>query len=160
MRARAVALLIIISVCIVAPAFAANEDRYSYITVEDVQIQLNNGTALIHVNYTVDEGTRFIFFLFGKQDLRNKLLKILNYGDAQMIHIDLDSAEFSVNNASFSYGNGIYWYPSHDFNVAIPLLTVKSPQVTRNFTMTNQFPGGMGYFAHEDKPPDVSELKQ
>ena len=101
---------------------------------------------IIHVNYKVDEGTRFIFFILGKQDLKNKLMKILNYEDAQMNRIDLSSADFTVEDAALSYGNGIFWYPSHDFNVVIPVLSVKTPQVTRNFTMTKEFPGGMGYF--------------
>ena len=146
MRARAVAMLSLLLLCCAAPAFAANEDRYSYITVEDVRIRLDNGTAVIHVNYSVDEGTRFIFFLLGKQDLKNKLLKILNYEDAKIQRIDLSSADFTVYNASYSYGNGIYWYPSHEFNVLIPKLTVESPQVVRNYTNSNLFPGGMGYF--------------
>ncbi|PKL57800.1 MAG: hypothetical protein CVV34_05645, partial [Methanomicrobiales archaeon HGW-Methanomicrobiales-5] len=59
MRAHAIALLIIISLFLVTPALAANEERYGYITVEDVTVQLDNGTAVIHVNYAVDEGTRF-----------------------------------------------------------------------------------------------------
>ena len=150
MRANALAVLTLLFLSLGAPALAANEDRYSYITVEDVHIRLDNGTAVIHVNYTVDEGTRFIFFLLGKQDLKNKLLKILNYEDAQIQRIDLSSADFTVHNASHSYGNGIYWYPSHDFNVAIPSLTVQSPQTTRNFTMTKEFPGGMGFFAEQE----------
>jgi hypothetical protein len=71
-----------------------------------------------------------------------------------MNRIDLSSAEFTVNGAAFSYGNGIYWFPSHEFNVFVPTLTITSPQVTRNFTMTNKFPGGMGYFAvNSEKPP-------
>jgi hypothetical protein len=156
MRASAVAVIVLISLCIISPAMAANEDRYSYITVEDVTIRLDNGTANIHVNYTVDEGTRFIFFLFGKQDLRNKLLKILNYDDAQIKYINLSSAEFTVKSASFSYGDGIFWYPSHQFNVAIPVLTVQTPQATRIFTMAKQFPGGMGYFATIAPRPPVS----
>ena len=147
MRALAVVVLLLAAICIASPVSAANEDRYSYIKVEDVQVQLDNGTAVIHVNYTVDEGTRFIFFLLGKQDLKNKLLTILNYNDAQINHIDLSSADLSVNNASISYGKGIYWYPSHDFNVVIPSLTVRSPQATKTFSMTNQFSGGMGFFA-------------
>ncbi len=147
MRAYAIVLLFIISLCIVTPALAANEDRYGYIKVEDVTVQLDNGTAVIHVNYAVDEGTRFIFFLLGKQDLKKKLLKILNYDDAQITRIDLSSADFIVDDAAFSYGNGIYWYPSHEFNVAIPNLTIQTPQVTRNFTMAKQFPAGMGFFA-------------
>jgi hypothetical protein len=153
MRAGAVAIIIIVLLSLASPAIAANQDRYSYITVEDVTIRLDNGTANIHVNYTVDEGTRFIFFLFGKQDLKNKLLKILNYNDAQMKSINLSSAEFSVKSASFSYGDGIYWYPSHQFNVAIPVLTVRTPQATRIFTMAKEFPGGIGYFATTPPPP-------
>lgn len=147
MRAYAVLLLLILfSLSMAVPVMAANADRYSYITVQDVQIKLNNGSANIHVNYKVDEGTRFIFFILGKQDLKNKLMKILNYQDAQMNRIDLSSADFTVQDAALSYGDGIFWYPSHNFNVVIPVLSVKTPQVTRNFTMTKEFPAGMGYF--------------
>lgn len=151
MRAYAIVLLILLSISLVIPVMAANEERYSYITIRDVQIRLDNGNAVINVNYKVDEGTRFIFFLLGKQDLKNKLMKILNYNDARLTRIDLSSAEFTVEGAALSYGNGIYWYPSHDFNIAIPLLTVSSPQATRNFTMTREFPGGMGYFGTDAK---------
>lgn len=147
MRACAAVLLLVMASCIATPAFAANDDRYGYITIEDVQIQLDNGTATIHVDYSVDEGTRFIFFLFGKQDLKNKLLKILNYNNAQMKRIDLSSADFVVEEAAHSYGNGVFWYPAHEFNIVIPSLSVQSPQAMRNFTQTNRFPGGMGYFA-------------
>jgi len=146
MRAYAVVLLILLTLSMAVPVMAVNEDRYSYITVQDVQINLNNGSADIHVSYKVDEGTRFIFFILGKQDLKNKLMKILNYEDARMNRIDLSSADFIVEDAALSYGKGIYWYPSHEFNIVIPTLSVKTPQVTRNFTMTKEFPSGIGYF--------------
>jgi len=152
MRAPALAVLTLLVISCTAPALAANEDRYSYITVEDVQIQLDNGTAVVHVNYSVDEGTRFIFFLLGKQDLKNKLLKILNYDDARVQRIDLSSADLIVYNASLSYGKGVYWYPSHKFNVVIPLLTIQSPQATRKFINQTEFPEGMGFFAETGTP--------
>jgi hypothetical protein len=159
MRACAVVLVLLLSFCIAVPALAANEDRYGYITIENVQIQLDNGTADIHVNYSVDESTRFIFFLFGKQDLKNKLLKILNYKDAQMKRIDLTSADFVVEEAAHSYGNGVYWYPAHEFNIVVPSLSVRSPQAMRNFSQTNRFPGGMGYFADgRPAPPPNGEM--
>lgn len=162
MRAYAPAVMILLFLSCTAPALAASDDRYSYITVEDVQIRLDNGTAVIHVNYSVDEGTRFIFFLLGKQDLKNKLLRILNYEEAKIQRIDLSSADLTVYNASYSYGNGIYWYPTHNFNVVIPSLTVQSPQTTRIFTDTKQFPGGMGFFARLDPQfsvvPEDSEI--
>jgi hypothetical protein len=78
-------------------------------------------------------------------------MKILNYQEAKITRIDLSSADFSVENASLSYGNGIYWYPSHTFNIAIPMLSVKSPQAVKNFTMTREFPGGMGYFGMDTR---------
>ena len=109
-------------------------------------------------NVKVEENTRFIFLLLGKQDLKNKLMKILNYQDAKVNRIDLSNAELIVDDAALSYGNGIYWFPSHEFNIVIPKLTVSSPQATRNFTMTREFPGGMGYFATEIRDiPDPME---
>jgi hypothetical protein len=147
MRYYTVVLLLLLTISMAVPVMAANADRYSYITVRDIQIKLDNGSAIIHVNYKVDEGTRFIFFLLGKQDLKNKLMKILNYEDARIKRIDLSSAEFTVEDAAFSYGNGIFWYPSHAFNIVVPELSVQSPQAIRNFTMTKEFPSGMGYFA-------------
>lgn len=152
MQATNLLMLFLLLGCIAAPVMAANDDRYSYITVEDVTVRLDNGTAIINVNYSVDEGTRFIFFLLGKQDLKNKLMKILNYDHAEMVHINLTHAEFVVDDASFSYGRGIYWYPSHTFNIVIPKLTVQSPQLTRNFTNTNQFPDGLGFFGTGSSP--------
>jgi len=149
MRAEAIAILFILLLIIVLPVSAADEKRYGYITVEDVTVQLRNDTAVINVNYSVDEGTRIIFFLLGKQDLKNKLYHILNYDGAQMRRINLSSAEFYVYDASFSYGKGIYWYPAHTFNIVIPSLTVQSPQITRTFAMTNSFPDGIGYFDTE-----------
>lgn len=151
MRAYAFVLVVLLSMGLVIPVLAANEERYSYITIQDIQIRLDNESAIIHVNYKVDEGTRFIFFLLGKQDLKNKLMKILNYNDARMNRIDLSSADFTVEDAALSYGDGIYWYPSHEFNIAIPSLSVSSPQATRNFSTTRVFPGGMGYFATESR---------
>lgn len=147
MRYITVVLLCLLTLSMAVPVMAANEDRYSYITVRDIQIQLDNGSAVIHVNYKVDEGTRFLFFLLGKQDLKNKLMKILNYEGARITRIDLSSADFTLEDAAYSYGNGIFWYPSHAFNIVVPELSVQSPQVTRNFTMTREFPSGMGYFS-------------
>ena len=158
MRACAVMLFLILSACLMAPVLAAGDERYGYITVEEVQIQLENGTATIHVDYSVDEGTRFIFFLFGKQDLKNKLMTILNYRDARMKRIDLSSADFEVVEAAHSYGNGVFWYPAHDFNIVIPSLSVRSPQAMKNFTQTSRFPGGMGYFTDgQPAPPPEGE---
>ena len=150
MRAIAVSLGIILLFLCAAPAMAAaEEERYGYIKIQEVTVQLRNDSATINVDYTVDEGTRLIFFLLGKQDLKNKLYHIINYTDARMMKVDLKSAVLYLDGAAYSYGKGIYWYPSHEFNVLIPSLTIKSPQVSRTFSMTDRFPDGIGYFDAE-----------
>jgi hypothetical protein len=148
MHPHAVILLCLVLLGTATPALAANEERYGYITVNSVQIRLDNDTAFIHLTYSVDEGMRVIFFLLGYQDLKNKLLTILNYEDARMADINLSQADFIVYQAAYSYGNGVYWYPYHHFNILIPKLTVESPQVIRNFSNTDQFPVGIGYFGN------------
>ena len=147
MRAIAIAFGILFLTCCAVQTVAAEEkERYGYITIEDITIHLENDSAIINVDYSVDEGTRIIFFMLGKHDLKNKLFHILNYPNAEMRRINLDSAEFYLDNASYSYGKGIYWYPSHEFNVVVPSLTVISPQDSRTFSMTDHFPDGIGYF--------------
>jgi hypothetical protein len=77
-----------------------------------------------------------------------------------MQYINLSDAEFVVDQAAYSYGNGVYWLPTHQFNVVIPKLTVASPQVVRNFTNTNLFPDGIGYFetVATNQTPEQSTL--
>jgi hypothetical protein len=147
MKARVIAVLCIIIVGMVMPVLAVNDERYSYITINDMTISLERDQANIKVNYTIDTGTQLIVYLLGKQDLKNKLLKVLNYEDATVKNVEMNSAEIQINDISYDYGKGIYWFPEHEFNVVIPNLRVVSPQVTREFRNTSRFSDGMGFFA-------------
>jgi hypothetical protein len=146
MRARVVAVLCIVIISMVMPVLAANDERYSYITINDMTINLDRDQANIKVNYTIDTGTQLIVYLLGKQDLKIKLLKVLNYEDATVKNVEMNSAEIQINDISYDYGKGIYWFPEHEFNVVIPNLKVVSPQVTREFRNTNKFSDGIGFF--------------
>ena len=147
MKRPAIGVLILILLSFAtAPALALNEEKFSYITIQNVDITLDNASARIKINYAIDDGTRFIVMLLGKQDLKNKLIKILNYEDVVVKNIELDSADILINDASYTYGRGIYWFPSHQFNVNIPTLTIHTPQTSRQFTNVNEFPQGIGYF--------------
>lgn len=146
MKARAIALLCMIVISMAMPVLAANDERYSYITINDMTINLDKDQANIKVNYSIDTGTQLIVYLLGKQDLKNKLLKVLNYEDAIVKSVEMNSAEIQVNDISYDYGKGIYWFPEHEFNVLIPNLKVVSPQVTREYRNTKKFSDGMGFF--------------
>jgi hypothetical protein len=146
MKVSAIAVLGIFLISMAMPVLAANDERYSYITINDMTINLDKGQANIKVNYSIDTGTQLIVYLLGKQDLKNKLLKVLNYEDATVKSVEMNSAEIQVNDISYDYGKGIYWFPEHEFNVLIPSLKVVSPQVTREYRNTKKFSDGMGFF--------------
>ncbi len=147
MRGFAMTVLFLVLFCTVSPALAAGENRYSYITIDSVAINLTNTTADIQVDYSLDGGATFILFFLGKNDLRQKLERILNYDEAQVTTIDMTTALFSVKNVSYVYGDGIYWFPSHEFGATIPRLDINTPRVTRQYNNTREFPNGIGYFA-------------
>jgi hypothetical protein len=145
MKGWAIAVCLIFSVALAAPALAAAPDKFGYVTIHDVDITLTGDRAHINVNYTLDEPTRVIVLLLGKQDLKSRLLTILNYQDADIRAIELNHAELVVDDASYSYGRGVYWY-AHNFNGVVPILRVNTPQVSREYTATSGVPNGIGYF--------------
>jgi hypothetical protein len=147
MKGCAIAVCLIFLAAAVIPASAAaNNDKYGYITIEAVDISLEGSQASITVDYTLDEPTRVIVLLLGKQDLKNRLLTVLNYDDAEVKSIDLNRAELVVDDVSYSYGRGVYWFPEHVFNVIVPSLRVTTPQVVREYSSVEGIPNGIGYF--------------
>jgi len=143
----------IIAVCffflagLAIPVSAAAADKNGYITIHDVEITLVGDQANINVNYTLDEPTRVIVLLLGKQDLKTRLLTVLNYEDADIKTVELNRAELVVDDASYAYGRGVYWFPEHNFNGIIPKLRIITPQVSREFETADSVPNGIGYFA-------------
>jgi len=146
MKGWAIAVCLVFTVALAAPAPAASPDKYGYITIRDVDITLSGDQARINVNYTLDEPTRVIVLLLGKQDLKSRLLMVLNYQDAEVQAIELDHAELVVDDVSYSYGRGVYWFPEHEFNGIIPFLRVTTPQVSREYISADGIPNGIGYF--------------
>jgi hypothetical protein len=146
MKGCAIAVCLIFLAAAVIPASAANNDKYGYITIEAVDINLEGSKATITMDYTLDEPTRVIVLLLGKQDLKNRLLTVLNYDDAEVKSIDLNRAELVVDDVSYSYGRGVYWFPEHVFNVIVPSLRVTTPQVVREYSSVEGIPNGIGYF--------------
>ncbi len=146
MKGWAIAVCLVVILALAVPAPAASPDKYGYVTIHDVDITLSGDQAFIRINYTLDEPTRVIVLLLGKQDLKSRLLTVLNYPDAEVRAIELDRAELVVNDVSYSYGRGVYWFPEHSFNGVIPFVRVTTPQVSREFVAADGIPNGIGYF--------------
>ena len=148
MRRVTVAVVLMLAVAaLIAPAVAGSDERYSYITVEDVTIQLVKEDAIITMNYKIDDGIGFLVLLLRKSDLKRKVLDILNFEDAQIQIADLEHAVVHANNVSNDYGRGSYWFPEHRFEVVVPSLTVIAPHSTKCYTDVAELTGGFGYFS-------------
>ncbi len=146
MRTIACLLLVLLLNAMMVPVLAASEERYSYITVKEVNITVENERAEIVIDYSIDEGIRLLVMLLGTGDLKTKVLKIVNYEDARIQDITLESATLVLDKASVDYGDGVYWFPEHEFGVIVPTLSVKTPQTVRRFNMTKGIPDGIGHF--------------
>ncbi len=142
-----VGLVLMLVSALVVPALAADEGRYSYITVKDVTVRLEKADAVVTMNYTIDGGVGFLVLLLGKSDLKQKSLDILNFNDTSVQRLDIERIEVRVNNASDDYGQGSYWFPAHRFGVVVPSLTVITPQDVNHYKNVSEFPDGLGYFA-------------
>lgn len=147
MRWVAVGLVLMLVSALVAPAVAAGEERYSYITVKDVTVRLEKADAVVTMNYTIDDGIGFLVLLLGKSDLRQKALEILNFNDASVQHLDLERIEVRVKDASNDYGQGSYWFPAHRFGVVVPSLTIVVSGDAKHYENISELPDGLGYFA-------------
>ncbi len=147
MKRLAVGMALMLVAALIAPAMAAGEERYSYITVKDVTVRLEKADAVVTMNYTIDDGMGFLVLLLGKSDLRQKALDILNFDNVSVRHLDLERIEVRVKDASNDYGQGSYWFPAHGFGVVVPSLTVITPQDVKHYENVSEFPEGLGYFA-------------
>jgi hypothetical protein len=138
-------LLVLFGLC-VYPAMAATGERYSYITVKNISIHLEDEHATITIDYSIDGGIQLLVMLLGKSDLKRKVVSAVNYESATVQEIDLERAVIFVKRAAYDYGDGAYWYPVHQFNVVTPNLTIITPQNTRYYQRVNATPTGIGYF--------------
>ena len=146
MKYRALLVLILVCGALAGPAQAVSESRYAYISIEKVSIDILNERTTLKVSYSLDTHVKVIFWLLGTSDLKNKLIKMINYENVTVKEIGFDRAEFIVEDAVIDYQDGAFWFPEHTFNSVIPALSVTTPQSTLKYSYTNRIPKGVGYF--------------
>ncbi|MDD1677565.1 MAG: hypothetical protein LUO93_00065 [Methanomicrobiales archaeon] len=146
MKYREVLILVLLLAGLVMPVPAADEFRYSYININKIGVDLINEKMYIRIDYSVDTPIKVLIYLLGNNDLKNKLTRVVNYDNATLTAVELDHAQFLVDDAVVDYGDGAMWLPEHQFNAIAPLLTVTTPQNTVKYTNAAGFPKGIGYF--------------
>lgn len=141
-------LIAILTVGIVS-AIGQSSSRNGYVSVKGIEIVLYNENATLELTYDLDPPARFLVLLLGKGDLRNRLMKIVNYENATIISMDLERAVFSLEGVVIDYGDGAYWFPEHRFGNSIPVITIVTPQTRFSYYRSDILPRGIGYFRAE-----------
>ena len=125
---------------------AAEPETHGYIDIHNVTISLKPGYADVHVSYTLDDAFRFLILMFGENDVKTKLFSLLNFENATLERMDYDSADLRVYETKPVYGDGLYWFPAHQFGTTIRNLTIISNQSTQHLQNVSKIPSGIVYY--------------
>ncbi|MBN1168029.1 MAG: hypothetical protein JXA44_13010 [Methanospirillaceae archaeon] len=121
-------------------------EKFGYITVTGMNITLKEGFAELHLDYEIDDGMRILALLFGNADLKTKIIDMLGFYDAEIESVDLDSADIVISDLEVIYGEGLYWFPPHQFQVTVPELTIITPQDRITYSRVTGIPDGICYY--------------
>jgi hypothetical protein len=139
-------LLVFLLISTNQSSFAAEPESHGYLTITNVTIDLQPGYADVHVMYTLDDAFRFLILMFGENDVKTRLLDILNFQNATLIRMDYESADIIVYDIHPVYGDGLYWFPAHKFGTIIPNLTIRSNQSCQQLSDVSQIENGIVYY--------------
>ena len=131
------------------------ENRYGYLYVTSVEYTMKNSDAEIVVRYSIEPWISFLVYLFGKQDLKKRVLGVLQYPEVgyeamqnvAFSYVDSDYAVLTVRNAALDNQDNSYWIRPHSFGCTIPrLMFVISDSDIKTFTNVKDMEKGIGFF--------------
>lgn len=129
------------------------DNNFGYLHINSVQITLKNTDADVIVTYAIDPWLSALVSLFGKDDLRTRVLGALQYpeeGYNQIVsfkYLDTGRAVLHITNAAMDNQDNSYWYRAHTFGCTIPSLRfIISESDAKEFTNVKDMSKGIGYF--------------
>ncbi|HJJ30750.1 MAG TPA: hypothetical protein O0X97_00705 [Methanocorpusculum sp.] len=135
------------------PIITTNDNNYGYLHINTVQFTLKNTDADVIVTYDIDPWLSALVYIFGKDDLRKRVLGALQYpeeGYNQVItfkYLDTGRAVLHITNAALDNQDNSYWFRAHTFGCTIPSLRfIISDSDVREYTNVKEMSKGIGYF--------------
>ncbi len=132
-----------------------SDNRYGYLYVKSVEFTMNNANAEIHVTYEIEPWISFLVYLFGKEDLKKRVLGLLQYPEAgyenmqdiSFSYVGQNKAVLSVRNAALDNQDNSYWIRPHTFGCTIPRLTfIISENDIKTYIDVKSMAKGIGFF--------------
>ncbi len=128
-------------------------NQYGYLTIESVSYTLANTDADVVVTYQIEPWIAFLVYLFGKQDLKKRVLETLQYPESgynQVVtfkYIDSGKAVVHITNTAIDNQDNSFWMKAHTFGCTIPTLSFAlSPTDVKTFTNVKEMTKGLGFF--------------
>lgn len=137
------------------PVLANGENRYGYLYISSVEYTMKNMDADIVVRYQIEPWLSFLVYLFGKQDLKKRILGVLQYPEygyestqsVTFSYVNSEYAVLSVRNAALDNQDNSYWIRPHSFGCTIPTLTfIISGSDIKTFSNVKDMEKGIGFF--------------
>lgn len=145
MRVSLVVLLGLLLVS-VPQTFASEIESGGYLTVNSVDISLKPGYADVHVTYSLEDAFRFLVLVLGENDMRSRLLAQLNFSNASVLMMNYTDADIRIYDIQTVYGDGLYWFPAHEFNINIPDVVIRTNQSCEEYENISRLENGIVYF--------------
>lgn len=129
------------------------ENKYGYLNINSIDFVLSGTGAEITVNYDIDSWIEFLVYLFGKQNLKERVVGVLNYPEEGKIqtltfkYIDSKKAILTISNLVMDNGDGSYWFYKHDFGTTIPSVVMHTSSTdVKTYNNIKSMDKGFGYF--------------
>ncbi|MDO5844641.1 MAG: hypothetical protein Q4Q53_05825 [Methanocorpusculum sp.] len=128
-------------------------NKYGYLNINSMDFVLMGTSGEVTITYTIDSWIELLVFLFGKENMKERVLSVLNYPDSgrtqevKFRYIDSNKAILSVSNVVMDNTDGSYWFYQHEFGTTIPIITFHtSASDVKTYTNTKSMERGFGYF--------------
>lgn len=139
-------VLIGLFLILVSQSYASETDSEGYLSINSVNITLMPGYAQVHVEYVLDDAFKLLALMFGENDIRNRLLERLAFGNATIVSINSTAADLLVYDVQPVYGDGLYWFPAHEFGDEIPEVSIITNQSCERYEHVKKLENGIVYY--------------
>ena len=126
--------------------YAEETEGGGYLKINSLDIALKPGYADVSVNYVLEDAFRFLALMFGENDIRTKLLDQMNFENASIVSMNYTNAHIRVYDIQSIYGDGLYWFPAHEFKSRIPEVTIRTNQSNEHYKNITKLENGIVYF--------------
>jgi len=131
---------------LVSQSYAAETESEGYLQIQSVTISLMPGYADVHVEYVLEDAFRVLALMFGENDIKTRLLQKLAFSNVTIQSMNYTAADLKVYDVQPVYGDGLYWFPAHNFGCEIPEVVISTNLTSERYENISTLENGVVYY--------------